>query len=302
MAPSSERPVASDTVMAMKSEDQLRLLSVHAHPDDESSKGAPTVARYVDEGVHAVLVCCTDGAQGDILNEEMNRPEVIGNLVKVREGELEQAVKVIGYNTLSWLGYADSGMKDDDANTNPGCFAAAPLDEAVARLAVMLRAERPHVVLSYAPARGGYEHPDHERVHEITQPAIALAADPDADLDGEPWQVQKLYFSTWSRKRIEAYHAKFQEVGKESPYKPEWFERPSHDHLVTTKIDVTGWYHIRNEALLAHRTQIDPNEKFWFGLTAEESVAAYPWEDFERVFSLVPVPEGIENDLMEGLR
>jgi mycothiol S-conjugate amidase len=39
----------------------LRLLSVHAHPDDEASKGAATVAKYVDEGVGATLVCCTGG-------------------------------------------------------------------------------------------------------------------------------------------------------------------------------------------------------------------------------------------------
>ena len=31
--------------------DPLRLLTVHAHPDDESSKGAPTVAKYRAEGI-----------------------------------------------------------------------------------------------------------------------------------------------------------------------------------------------------------------------------------------------------------
>jgi len=140
-------------------QEQFRLLSVHAHPDDESSKGSGTVAKYSDAGIRNVLVCCTGGEEGDILNEEMNRPEVIENLRQVRHDELTAATDIIGYADVIMLGYRDSGMKDSDTNENPDCFAAAPLDEAVARLATIVRAERPHVVMSYGPARGGYEHP-----------------------------------------------------------------------------------------------------------------------------------------------
>ena len=39
--------------------DRLRLMCVHAHPDDESSKGAATMARYVDEGHEVLVVSCT---------------------------------------------------------------------------------------------------------------------------------------------------------------------------------------------------------------------------------------------------
>jgi len=282
-------------------QDQFRLLSVHAHPDDESSKGSSTVAKYHAEGVYASLVCCTGGEEGEILNEEMNRPEVIENLADVRRQELEAAVEIIGYDTLHWLGYRDSGMKDSDANAHPDCFAAAPFDEAVARLAQIIRQERPHVILSYAAARGGYEHPDHERVHEITDPAITLAADPAADLTGEPWQVDKLYFSTWSMARILAHHDKFVELGLESPYPKEWLERKGQDHLVTTKVDITDWYQVRVDSLLAHRTQVDPASPFWFGLPTDEAVAAYPWEDYELVWSRVETTNP-EDDLFAGLR
>ena len=67
----------------------LCLLSVHAHPDDESSKGAGTVAKYHADGVHTVLVCCTGGEEGDILNPAMDREEVKADIGAVRRAELD---------------------------------------------------------------------------------------------------------------------------------------------------------------------------------------------------------------------
>jgi mycothiol S-conjugate amidase len=75
----------------------LCLLAVHAHPDDESSKGAGTVAKYRAEGVRTVLVCCTGGEEGDILNPAMDRPEVRADLGAVRQEELDRAASIIGY-------------------------------------------------------------------------------------------------------------------------------------------------------------------------------------------------------------
>ncbi len=283
-----------------KMSSSLRLLSIHAHPDDESSKGAATVAKYSDAGAFCTLLCCTGGEEGDVLNEAMQRPEIIENLAEVRRQELINAADIIGYDKVIWLGYRDSGMKDSDANHHDESFARAPFDEAVSRVAQVIRDERPHVVLSYAPARGGYDHPDHERVHEVTEPAIALAADPDADLDGEPWQVLKLYFSAWSRARLLALHHKFEELGLESPFDERWFDRPDNDHFITTRVPIEGWYDRRSEALRAHQTQIDPNASFWFGLPDDDACAAYPFEDYERVWSRVPVPDE-EDDLFDGL-
>src|SRR5947209_4386426 len=113
---------------------ELCLLTVHAHPDDEASKGAGTVARYHEAGVHTVLVTCTGGEEGDILNPAMDRPEVRANIAQIRRGELDRAASIIGYDEVVWLGYRDSGMPDTPANSDPRSFASADLDEAVGRL------------------------------------------------------------------------------------------------------------------------------------------------------------------------
>lgn len=284
--------------------EQLRLLSFHAHPDDESSKGAATVARYSDEGVHTVLVCATGGEEGEILNAALkDRPEILGDLAEVRRQELAKAAEVIGFHAVHMLGYRDSGMKESAANSHPDSFWAAPMQHSTARLAALIRLERPHVIMSYGPARGGYEHPDHVRVHEITEPAIAMAGDDNADLAGDPWTALKLYFMTWSQARVLALHAAFETTGLESPFPKEWLERDGNDHLVTTKIPVRDWYDRRRAALLAHATQVDPESPFWFGLPFEVERDAYPYEDYELVFSKVAaMSEAVETDLFAGIR
>lgn len=278
-----------------------RLLTVHAHPDDEASKGAPTVARYVAEGHKAYLVCATGGEEGDIINKALDRPEIRDNLPQVRADELERSVKAIGFHELVWLGYRDSGMPDDEANANPDCFAQADLDEATGRLVAIIRRLQPHVLMTYSDDQQGYKHPDHLRVHDISVLAFDRAADPNWYPDaGEPWQVSKLYYSMWSRARLTAHHEKYQELGLESPYDEKWFERPSQDHRVTTKVDIGAYYGVRREALLAHATQVDPDEKFWFGLPDDAAAESYPYEDYILAKSLVDsdIPE---DDLFAGL-
>ena len=279
----------------------LCLLTVHAHPDDESSKGASTISRYAAEGVRTVLVCCTGGEAGDVLNPAMDRPEIRERLAEVRLEELQKATAVIGFDEVVMLGYRDSGMPGSECNTHPDCFAQAPLDEAVGRLVAIIRRERPQVVITYGDDQKGYPHPDHLRVHEITVLAFDSAGDPDAYPEaGPPWQPRKLYYSGWTRARMVAAHERFLELGLESPFPKEWLDRPAHDERVTTKIDVTPYYHVRREALLAHATQVDPTSKFWFGLPPE--VVVYPYDDFILARSLVDVPEGVEDDLFAGLR
>lgn len=280
----------------------LRLLSVHAHPDDEASKGAGTVAKYVADGVQATLVCCTGGEAGEILNPAMDRPEVHADLPAVRLRELQQSVEVIGYQTLEMLGYRDSGMPDSPENADPRCFARAPMDEAVGRLVALIRRDRPHVILTYGDDQQGYPHPDHLRVHDISIVAWDAAGDPTQYPEaGEPWTPLKLYYSTWSRARMEALHEALLAAGKESPFDERWFERPSQDHRITTRVDVRDHYGARSGALLAHATQIDPASPFWFGLPDAELAALYPWEDYElartRVESALP-----EDDLFAGIR
>jgi mycothiol S-conjugate amidase len=280
----------------------LTLLSVHAHPDDESSKGAGTVAKYHAEGVRTVLVCCTGGEEGDILNPAMDRDEVRADIGAVRRAELDRAAAIIGYDEVEMLGYRDSGMPDSEANANPEAFANAPFDEAVDRLAASIRRNRPQVVVTYPDEQQGYPHPDHLRVHDITQPAIERAADAAwRGAAGEPWQVAKVYYSVWSKRRLELTHAKYLELELESPYSDEWFDRPWQDHRITTMIDIEGFAEVRFEALLAHATQIDPKSPFWFGLPREIATAIHPYDDYILASSTVDTPTP-ETDLFAGLR
>ena len=246
----------------------LCLLTVHAHPDDESSKGAGTVARYSDEGVHTVLVCCTGGEAGDILNPAVDTPEVRDNLYAVRMQELQNAADAIGYSAVHLLGYHDSGMPDSEDNARPDNFANAPLDEAIERLVRIIRAERPQVIITYADDRKWYPHPDHIRVHEISLPAFDAAGDPDsvsrlrAAVDAEQALLHRVLASA------DRGHAR----GVPPARRGEPVRRtgssvsfPTHAEHYTTFVDVGDWLHRRRAALLAHRTQVDP-EGHWMRL------------------------------------
>ena len=284
----------------------LCLLSVHAHPDDEASKGSGTVARYHDEGVRAVLVCCTGGEAGDILNPAVDNEHVRANLHQVRMAELDASAAAIGYDVVHLLGYHDSGMPDTEMNARPDNFANAPLDEAVGRLVALIRSERPQVIITYADDRSFYPHPDHIRVHEISLPAFDAAGDatrfPEA---GPAWQPSKMYYTGFSRKRVQALHDAFLARGEESPYE-RWFERglPERADEYTTFVDVGDWLHRRREALLAHRTQVDP-DGFWMRIPDAVIREVFPWEEYLLARSLVDteVPEGdVEDDLFAGIR
>lgn len=281
---------------------RLTLLTVHAHPDDEASKGAPTVAKYAAEGARTVLVTCTGGEAGDILNPAMDNDEVRANLPAIRRTELDLAAKAIGYEQVHLLGYRDSGMPDTPTNDHPDCFWRADLDEAIGRLVRIIRAERPHVIVTYSDDQQGYRHPDHLRTHDISVPAFDRAADahwyPDA---GEPWQPLKLYYLTWSRARILATHEKFLELGLESPYSEQWFDRPDQDHRITTQVPIDGYQDARWEGLLAHATQVDPESPFWFGLPRDVARTVHPYDDYILARSLVPT-DLPETDLFAGVR
>ena len=286
---------------------QLCLMSIHAHPDDESSKGAGTIARYHSEGVRTVLVTCTGGEVGDILNPAMDRPEIREDLPAVRRRELATAAEIIGYDEVVLFGYRDSGMPDTPDNRHPGAFANADLDEAVGRLVALIRRERPQVIITYADDQQGYPHPDHIRVHDISVPAFERAGDPDAYRDaGEPYQPLKLYYSVWSKQRVEGLHRRFQELGLESPFDDTWFDRPWLDDRITTEIDTASHGDVRRRALLAHETQVDPTSKFWFGLPEHEMARLNSSECYILARSLVDEPIGQvahrEDDLFAGVR
>jgi mycothiol S-conjugate amidase len=244
-------------------ESALRMMTVHAHPDDESSKGAATCARYADEGREVVVVTCTGGERGSILNPAMDRPGVLDDMPAIRRAEMARAAEILGVQHR-WLGYVDSGLPEGDpaAPLPEGCFALGDVDEQVGSLVAVIRELRPHVLVTY-DERGGYPHPDHIRCHEISVAAFDAAGDPDRYSDaGAPWQPLKLYYSHgFSRARTEALHAALLARGIESPY-GEWLQNwptdlPDPGARVTTRVQCADWFPVRDEALLAHATQID---------------------------------------------
>jgi mycothiol S-conjugate amidase len=282
---------------------RLCLLSVHAHPDDESSKGASTVAKYHAEGVRTVLVCCTGGEEGDILNPAMDTPEVRADLGAVRMAELKAATDIIGYDETIMLGYRDSGMPDSEANAHPDSFASAPLDEAVGRLVAIIRRERPQVIITYPDEQTEYPHPDHLRVHEISLPAFEAAGDPMQFPEaGPPFTPSKLYYNVWPSERFRQIHAKFEELNLTSPFDEKWLARLTRDEPFTTSIDTAGFGEVRGEALKAHATQVDPNSAFWFGLPPEVMRDIFPVDQFRLALSHVGPLNVTEDDLFAGLR
>jgi mycothiol S-conjugate amidase len=283
----------------------LRLMNVHAHPDDESSKGAASTAKYVAEGVDVHVVTCTGGERGSILNPSMDRPDVLANMAQIRRQEMERAREILGV-TQDWLGFVDSGWPEGDPKPPlpPGCFGLVSPEEGAAPLVRLIRQFRPHVISTY-DENGGYPHPDHIMCHVVTMKAWETAGDPAAYPDaGEPWQPLKLYYQhTFHRDRIVAIHEAMLARGLESPYAErlaEWKPDPEHERRVTTRVPCAEYFPVRDRALIAHATQIDP-EGSWFAVPLEVHQEAWPTEDYELADSLVEtdIPE---DDLFAGVR
>ncbi|GGN11631.1 mycothiol S-conjugate amidase [Lentzea pudingi] len=286
--------------------DKLRLMAVHAHPDDESSKGAASMARYIAEGHDVMVVTCTDGGAGSILNPAMDKPDVLENIIEVRREEMANAAKILGIQHR-WLGFKDSGLPEGDPlpPLPEGCFALVPLEESVPSLVEAIRDFRPHVVVTY-DENGGYPHPDHIRTHEISMAALDAAADPSYEPSlGEAWETQKVYYGHgFSRAKILAFHEAMEARGMESPY-AEWLanwttDRPDVMDRVTTQVECADYFDVRDEALKAHATQIDPTSR-WFGIPMELQREIWPTEEYELVRSQVDstLPE---NDLFAGVK
>ena len=283
-------------------------MCVHAHPDDEASKGAGTVALYHSQGVRTVLVTCTGGEEGDILNPAMESPEVRDRLAEIRREELARSAEIIGYDRVVLLGYRDSGMPGTPANDDPRSFARAPLDEAVGRLVAVIRGERPQVVITYPQEQSRYPHPDHLRVNEISELAFDAAGDPDRYPEAGPvWQPSRLCYVHWSARRMKALHDKFVELGLESPFEGDRLERILADaaadadsHLPKVRVDVSSHASVSRNALLAHATQVDPNSRWWFGLPPEVANTVYPFEEYEVARDLTG-REPPADDLFDGV-
>jgi mycothiol S-conjugate amidase len=284
---------------------ELRLMAVHAHPDDESSKGAATLARYADKGYRVLVVTLTGGERGEILNPAMDLPEVHGRIAAIRRDEMAKAAEILGVEH-TWLGFIDSGLpKGDPPPPLPDdCFALAPLDVSTEALVRVVREFRPHVMTTY-DENGGYPHPDHIRCHQVSVAAYEAAGDyrrfPDA---GPVWSVSKLYYNHgFLRQRMQMLQDEFARLGQTGPFE-KWLKHwdPSHDVFagrVTTKIECSAYFSQRDDALRAHATQIDPNGDF-FAAPIEWQQRLWPTEEFELARSRIPVRIP-EDDLFAGI-
>ena len=284
--------------------ERLRLLHVHAHPDDESSKGAATTAKYVAEGVDVLVATCTGGERGSILNPAMDRPDVATNIGAIRKAEMDRARDILGVEQ-TWLGFVDSGLPEGDPlpPLPEGCFALMDVAEAAGPLVEVIRRFRPHVITTY-DENGGYPHPDHIMCHKISVAAYEAAGDPNAYPDrGASWEPLKLYYQfTFHRERIAALDEAMVHHGMESPFAErlkEWEHDPDHAKRLTTRVPCADYFGVRDEALLAHATQVDPQGS-WFTVPLAVHQKAWPTEEFELVRSAVPttVPE---DDLFAGV-
>ncbi|MBB6173462.1 mycothiol S-conjugate amidase [Nocardiopsis mwathae] len=285
--------------------ERLRLMAVHAHPDDESSKGAATMARYVREGAEVLVVTLTGGERGSILNPAMDRPEIVANIGEVRRKEMAEARQILGVHQ-EFSGFVDSGLPEGDPlpPLPEGCFALQPLDAASEPLVRSVRSFKPHVMITY-DENGGYPHPDHIMTHKVSVEAFDAAGDPERYPEaGDPWQPLKLYYHvSFPRARFEAISKLLEQRGLENPYK-EWMERiderdwPEWD--ITTQVRCEEYFETRDRALIAHATQIDPNG-FWFAVPLDVQREAWPYEDYHLARSLVDsdIPE---DDLFAGVR
>ena len=287
-------------------------MAVHAHPDDESSKGAATMARYVREGIEVMVCTMTGGERGDVLNPAMDRPEVKANMASIRREEMAKAREILGVEQR-FMGFVDSGLPEGDPKPPlpEGSFALVPLDEAAAPLGKAVREFRPHVILTY-DENGGYPHPDHIKTHQVTVEAFEAAADPDRYPEaGEPWQPLKLYyFVSFHQEKYVALHEELLRRGLDSPYEKifaQWEERARkraelgiRQLEITTRINTADYLEIRDQALLAHATQIDPKSA-WFDCPLDVQRAAWPTEDYHLARSLVDT-ELPEDDLFAGVR
>ncbi|WP_308807285.1 mycothiol conjugate amidase Mca [Pseudoclavibacter sp. JAI123] len=281
----------------------LRLMAVHAHPDDESSKGAATYAAYRARGAEVMVVSCTGGEAGDILNPGLESVfHAQRDLAGLRRVEMAAAQEFLGVEHR-WLGYVDSGMASEDGSLPVNSFASIPLDISARPLLRLVREFRPHVLVTY-DENGGYPHPDHIRTHDVSMRVwreSGLASHPEL---GAPWRISKLYYDrTMNGKRADNLLQHIKGLDPESPLLERleqmlaWMrDKPSN---VTTQIQIDEFFDARDSALRSHASQVAPDSGF-FAIPRDIEAAAYPYDDFELVDSRVDAPTP-ETDLFSGV-
>jgi N-acetyl-1-D-myo-inositol-2-amino-2-deoxy-alpha-D-glucopyranoside deacetylase len=288
-------------------------LLVHAHPDDESIATGATMAKYADEGALVTLVTCTLGEEGEVVAPELahlaaDKDNALGDR---RIDELAASMKVLGVTDHRYLGepgkYRDSGMIDTPTNDNPRSFWRADLDEATRDLVAVVREVKPQVFVTY-DENGAYGHPDHIRAHDVAVAAFDKAGDASyAPELGEPWQPSKLYYTAVPKSLMQAGLDALKAQGKslfEGVESADDIPFAVADDVITTEVDGRAYIGAKRESLVAHVSQIAPDDPlFAFFDTADEGIS------FAREhFILAKGPRGPgsgehnwESDLFAGL-
>jgi len=299
--------------------DRLCLMTVHAHPDDETIGTGGTMAHYAAEGVRVVCVTCTYGEMGEIVVPEMDTPGNHERLAELRQDELARALARLGRIEHHWLGYRDSDMMGRPGNEDPRCFWQADVHEATGRLVRLVRQLRPDVIVGYNEF-GGYGHPDHIRSGQVARLAFERAGSPEAYPDQladgalQPWQPTKLYDSVIDMSRREEAAKLMEERGVTSWWTPSPDEseedRIAREELmgrmeaargpVTARVDIGPWVENKLDAMREHVTQITADGPFLV-LTPDEVRRFMPTEDYTLRVSRVGVRLP-EDDLFAGLR
>lgn len=293
------------------------LLTVHAHPDDETISTGGVMARYSRAGHRVICVTCTGGEHGEIVVPELDTPENHARLRELRDEELRRALEQLGPIESRRLGYVDSGMMGMPQNEEPGGFWTADIDEAAGRLVRIVRDRRPQVIVGYN-AYGGYGHPDHIRAAQVAVMAFERAGEaawyPEQLADGlEPWQPLKRYETVFDLARRREMAAVLEERGIPSwltpdPDEPEEARQQREAQFArmseatgpkTTSVDVSGEVERKLAAMREHVTQLAADH-FFLSLTADDWRQFMPNEEFTLSESLVPIRIP-EDNLFAGL-
>lgn len=291
---------------------QLTFMAVHAHPDDEIFGTGGTFAKLSDEGIRTVLVTATHGEVGEIFDPTYTEEEkdyIFKHMAEVREKELQAAVAALGISEQRYLDYRDSGMVGTEDNKNPSSFHQATFDEAVKRLVRYIREFKPQVMATYDPW-GGYGHPDHVQAHRVAVIAYEAAGEKRfyPELELEPWQPSKLYYTAFSRSMFQRTAKIMQEHNIDGPWNnpamdtDEWGVP---DEFITTTIDVRDYISQKRAAVRAHRTQMAP-DNFMLVLPDDLARDGLGYESFilsRTANNQLKLASGAhESDLFAGLR
>jgi N-acetyl-1-D-myo-inositol-2-amino-2-deoxy-alpha-D-glucopyranoside deacetylase len=279
----------------------IRILLVHAHPDDETINNGATMALYADKGALVTLITCTRGEEGEVLVPELahlasNQRDLLG---QHRETELALAMKALGISDYRFLGapdtkFRDSGMMGTDPNNRPDVFWQADLDSAAQLLVKVIEEIKPQILITYDEF-GGYGHPDHIQAHRVAMRAAELST----------WQIQKIYWNTMPKSVIAQGMEKMKEIGSDFFGAESVDDIPfaKDDEFVTTLIDGGAYVDKKMEAMKAHETQIALDGPF-FALSNNLGLQIWGDEYYTLVKGEKSGPfdsQGRETDLTSGV-